>query len=253
MNGIEGIIRFFQSGGIFMYPLLLILAIGTAIIAERVVILFRSRVDEKQVWKQLSPVLSSEKLDEALQSCLKGGQDRPLHYVLCRGIEGMKSQTSRESIQGITDEAMLEVTPRLEARLHYLPNLANVATLIGLLGTIMGLIEAFTAVAVADPSQKSALLAKGISVAMNTTAFGLLVAIPMMLIYTFLQAWTNRMIDRLDEYALKLVNLSSRIFQEQAISSAASPGFSLGNIQAEKSEWADQPQTGSGESARHEK
>ncbi|MFQ5588562.1 MAG: MotA/TolQ/ExbB proton channel family protein [Nitrospiria bacterium] len=213
MTFIEGVTRFFQSGGFFMYPLLLILAIGTAIVAERVMILLRSRVEAKGLWRKLGPMLLSGKFDEGLKSCPSTGRGRPLHYVLSRGIQGMKTEQSREAVEGLTDEAVLEVMPRLEARLHYLPNLANVATLIGLLGTIMGLIEAFTAVAVADPAQKAALLAKGISVAMNTTAFGLVIAIPLMLIYTFLQAWTNRTIDRLDEYALKLVNLAGQVFQ----------------------------------------
>ncbi len=222
MNGIEGIIRFFQSGGFFMYPLLFILAIGTAIIAERVIILLRSRVDAARLWAQLSPVVLSKNYDEALQMCSGSHANRPLYHVIKSGIQGIKAHKSREDVQGITDEALMEVMPRLEARLHYLPNLANVATLIGLLGTIMGLIEAFTAVAVADPAQKAALLAKGISVAMNTTAFGLVVAIPMMLIYTFLQAWTNRVIDRLDEYALKLVNVSGHLFQGQSVAASAS-------------------------------
>ncbi len=213
MSNVEGIIRFFQSGGVFMYPLMFILAIGTAIIAERTLILMRSRVDAAALWRKLSPSLAANQYDEALKACSGPRFNKPLHHVVNTGIQGMKAARSREEIQGMTDEAVMEVMPRLEARLHYLPNLANVATLVGLLGTIMGLIDAFTAVGAADPAQKAALLAKGISLAMNTTAFGLVVAIPLMLIYTFLQAWTNRSIDRLDEYALKLLNFSGKVLQ----------------------------------------
>lgn len=208
MSNLEGIVRFFQSGGVFMYPLMFILALGTAIVVERVMILMRSRVDAVALWRKLSSNLDSKKFDEALKACSGPHFNKPLHHVMKTGIQGMQMARSREEIQGMTDEAVMEVMPRLEARLHYLPNLANVATLVGLLGTIMGLIDAFTAVGAADPAQKAALLAKGISLAMNTTAFGLVVAIPLMLIYTFLQAWTNRSIDRLDEYALKLLNFS---------------------------------------------
>lgn len=221
MSDVEGIIRFFQAGGFFMYPILGILAIGTAIVAERVIILLRSRVDGAVLWKKLSPALLSNHFDEALRTCAGPNLNRPLHHVLSAGIRGMKASRPREDIQGMTDEAVMEVMPRLEARLHYLPNLANVATLLGLLGTIMGLIDAFTAVGAADPAQKAALLAKGISVAMNTTAFGLVVAIPFMLIYTFLQAWTNRSIDCLDEYALKLTNLSGPLLQGRSSNFAA--------------------------------
>jgi len=213
MSSVEGVIRFFQSGGVFMYPLMFILAIGTAIVAERTLILMRSRVDAAALWRKLSPALAANKFDEALKVCSGPRFNKPLHHVVSTGIQGMKATRSREEIQGMTDEAVMEVMPRLEARLHYLPNLANVATLVGLLGTIMGLIDAFTAVGAADPAQKAALLAKGISLAMNTTAFGLVVAIPLMLIYTFLQAWTNRSIDRLDEYALKLLNFSGQLLQ----------------------------------------
>lgn len=215
MSSVEGIIRFFQSGGVFMYPLMFILALGTAIIVERVMILMRSRVDATALWRKLSPNLASNQFEQALAACTGPAFNKPLHHVLSTGIKGIKSARSREEVQGMTDEAIMEVMPRLEARLHYLPNLANVATLVGLLGTIMGLIDAFTAVGAADPAQKAALLAKGISLAMNTTAFGLVVAIPLMLIYTFLQAWTNRSIDRLDEYALKLLNSSGQLQQGQ--------------------------------------
>lgn len=214
MNSVIGFIRFFQSGGVFMFPLLFILAIGTAIVVERFLVLMRSKVNGPKFWNRLSPILLSNQLDEGHRFCSGSKFRAPLHHVMAEGIKGMRKSQNRENLQGTLDEAMMAVAPRLEARLHYLPNLANVATLLGLLGTIIGLIEAFTAVAVADPSQKAALLAKGISMAMNTTAFGLVVAIPMILIYTFLQSRTNRIIDTIDEYALKLLNLSGQLSQE---------------------------------------
>lgn len=217
MNMVVTLIQFYRDGGVFMYPLVGILAISTAIVLERFIILMRSDVNAQKLWNKISPDIRSLRLDEAARSC--SGSKRPLSHVIVAGIGGMKRSLSREGIQGTMDEATMEVMPRLEARLHYLPNLANVATLLGLLGTIIGLIQAFTAVAVADPSQKATLLAKGISMAMNTTAFGLVVAIPIMLIYSFLQVKTNRILESLDIYALKLLNLSSQVNAKKGTSS----------------------------------
>lgn len=101
----------------------------------------------------------------------------------------------------------MEVMPRLEKRTQYLATLANIATLLGLLGTIIGLIAAFTAVASADPSQKASLLSQSISVAMNTTAFGLMSAIPLLLLHSILQTKTNEIIDSFEMAGIKVLNL----------------------------------------------
>lgn len=101
---------------------------------------------------------------------------------------------------------MMEVLPRLEMRTHYLATLANIATLLGLLGTIIGLIRAFTAVANANPAEKADMLSASISVAMNTTAFGLMVAIPLLLVHTVLQTKTNQIVDSLEMASVKFLN-----------------------------------------------
>ena len=106
-------------------------------------------------------------------------------------------------------EAAMETVPRLEKRTPYLATLANVATLLGLLGTIIGLIAAFTAVADADPAQKATLLSQSISVAMNTTAFGLIAAIPMLLMHALLQSKTSQVVDSLDVVSVKFLNAIS--------------------------------------------
>jgi biopolymer transport protein ExbB len=105
------------------------------------------------------------------------------------------------------EEGVMEAVPRLEKRTQYLATLANIATLLGLLGTIIGLIEAFSAVANADPSEKAALLSRSISVAMNTTAFGLIVAIPLVLCHALLQTKTLEIVDSLEMAGAKLLNL----------------------------------------------
>jgi biopolymer transport protein ExbB/TolQ len=105
------------------------------------------------------------------------------------------------------EEGLMEVIPRLEKRTHYLATLANLATLLGLLGTIMGLIEAFTAVAAANPQEKADLLSASISVAMNTTAFGLMVGIPLLFIHTVLQTKSTEVVDSLEMASVRFVNM----------------------------------------------
>lgn len=221
MMSVSTFINFFQAGGFFMYPILLVLAVATAIVLERIVVIARSGANAERLWGQIASPIQGRRMDEAVRHCTLSRT--PLHRVLAAGIRGMKGSFTREDVQGSVDEAMMQVIPRLEARLGYLPNLANVATLLGLLGTIVGLIQAFTAVSLADPSQKATLLAKGISVAMNTTAFGLIVAVPLMLVYGFLQSRTNRVIDTVEEYSLRLVNLAGQVAREDG-----SDGYSNG-------------------------
>jgi biopolymer transport protein ExbB/TolQ len=104
------------------------------------------------------------------------------------------------------EESLMEVMPRLEKRTHYLATFANIATLLGLLGTIIGLIRAFTAVANANPAEKADMLSASISVAMNTTAFGLMVAIPLLLLHTLLQTKTTAIVDSLEMASVKFLN-----------------------------------------------
>jgi len=207
-------LNFFQSGGIFMYFILFILMLGAAIIIERWLVIRAARVNAPQLWNEVNGHLNAGRLEAASVACQAG--KTPLHRVLNAGVDALSSAKDREDVENAVEESMMEIMPRLEARLHYLPTLANVATLLGLLGTIMGLIEAFTSVAVADPSQKAALLSKGISLAMNTTAFGLIAAIPLMLLYSALHARTNALIDGLDQFAFKLINLLTSLHRRSS-------------------------------------
>ena len=209
MGIILGIIGFFKAGGLFMFPIMLILAIGTAIIIERFKFLKRTWTDGNVLWAKLEESIKSKRIDDAIRECSLS--DAALPKVLSAGLEKAKTvklnKDSREELENHLEEAMLDVIPQLERRTHYLPTLANVSTLLGLLGTIIGLIQSFQSIAVADPSQKAFLLAQGVSVAMNTTAFGLIVAIPIMLCYSYIQSRTIKTVDTLDAYSIKLVNL----------------------------------------------
>ena len=130
----------------------------------------------------------------------------PVARIVGAGASRMFNSDRRDDVVYAMEEAVMETVPRLEKRTPYLATLANIATLLGLLGTIIGLIAAFTAVADADPSQKATLLSKSISVAMNTTAFGLITAIPLVFVHALLQGKTASIIDTMEMVGIKLMN-----------------------------------------------
>ena len=205
METLYVVIRFFQSGGPFMYPILLVLAIGAAIAIERYIYLTLVRIKNKGVWKRLLPLLENEKYDAARAAVLQS--DAAVSKILGYGLNRAEHGGSSDEIQMAMEEGLLEVVPRLEKRTHYLATLANIATLLGLLGTIIGLTEAFSTVAVADPADKANLLSASISIAMNTTAFGLMVAIPLLLIHAVMQTKTSELVDTLEMATVRLSNL----------------------------------------------
>jgi biopolymer transport protein ExbB/TolQ len=114
------------------------------------------------------------------------------------------------------EEGMMEIVPRLEKRTHYIATFANVITLVGLLGTIIGLIKGFTAVAAVNPAEKAEMLSASISIAMNNTAFALTVAIPFLLIHAFLQARTSEIVDGLEAAKISFLNATQRLKAESA-------------------------------------
>ena len=205
MKTLYVMIEFFQSGGPFMYPILLVLAIGAAIAIERYIYLTLVRIKNKGVWKRLLPLLENEKYDAARAAVLQS--DAAVSKILGYGLNRAEHGGSSDEIQMAMEEGLLEVVPRLEKRTHYLATLANIATLLGLLGTIIGLTEAFSTVAVADPADKANLLSASISIAMNTTAFGLMVAIPLLLIHAVMQTKTSELVDTLEMATVRLSNL----------------------------------------------
>ena len=191
-----------------MYPILLVLALGLAIALERFLYIMKTQGTTNKVWRQLVPMLKAQDYERATK--LTQSISTPLSTVLNYGFARTTANTSREKIEAAMEEGMMEVLPELQQRTHYLATFANIATLLGLLGTIIGLIQAFTAVAGADPADKAELLSASISVAMNTTAFGLVVAIPLILMHSFLASKTARLVDNLEMAAVKCLNLISK-------------------------------------------
>ncbi|MEE4302430.1 MAG: MotA/TolQ/ExbB proton channel family protein [Pseudomonadales bacterium] len=204
MSIIDATAGFFQNGGPFMYPILIVLALGLSIALERWVYLTRTSLKNRSLWRKLMPHLQSGRFKEAADLAEKA--DSAIGRILGYGLARIRSAGRRDDVERAMEESMMEVTPHLEKRTHYLATFANLATLLGLLGTIIGLIEAFTAVAGADPAQKADLLSASISVAMNTTAFGLMVAIPLLFVHALLQTKTTEIIDSLEMVSVKFLN-----------------------------------------------
>lgn len=197
-------IAFFQNGGPFMYPIGLVLLVGLALGIERWLVLSASKISNKRTFDKILPLL--KKRDYAAIVNVARGSKAPVGRIVASGIARMQHSTRRDDIEYAMEEGVLEAVPRLEKRTHYIATLANIATLLGLLGTIMGLIAAFTAVASAEPSEKAALLSQSISVAMNTTAFGLMSAIPLLLLHAMLQNKTTEIVDSLEMAGVKSLN-----------------------------------------------
>jgi biopolymer transport protein ExbB/TolQ len=199
------LVELFQSGGLFMYPILIVFAAGAAIALERFFYLSRTSSTTNRMWSQLVPMLKARDFMRALQ--LVENSKSPLSYILSYGFARHSANKRREVVEAAMEEGMLDAMPHLVQRTHYLATFANIATLLGLLGTIVGLIQAFTAVANAEPAQKAELLSASISVAMNTTAFGLMTAIPLLLVHSYLVTKTSRLVDSLEKAAVKSLNM----------------------------------------------
>jgi biopolymer transport protein ExbB/TolQ len=187
-----------------MYPIVLVLALGLAVAIERWVYLTATTANNKSLWNKVTPFLKSGNFTGAMQITSKS--KAAIAQIMTYGLNRIRSARRREDIEQAMEESLMEVMPRLEKRTHYLATFANIATLLGLLGTIIGLISAFTAVANANPAEKADLLSASISVAMNTTAFGLIVAIPLLLMHMLLQAKTTEIIDSLEMASVKFLN-----------------------------------------------
>lgn len=209
------IIRFFQEGGVFMYPIALVLTFGLAIAIERWLFVSSTQLSNRRALKKLIPLLNKGEHRSALSFTEKS--KAPVSMLIRAGIRtGLANNSNAQNnpnhrmqkIEYAIEESLLDTAPRLAKRTPYLATLANIATLLGLLGTIIGLIAAFTAVANADPAEKATLLSQSISVAMNTTAFGLMVAIPLLLIHALIQSKTVAVMEQLEKAGAKCLNLS---------------------------------------------
>lgn len=219
MDFIYSIIAFFSTGGVFMYPILLVFGVGSAIAVERFITLSAITNKNETSWKAVQPLLSSGEFDEARE--LVSDEESVMSRILNLGLSRQGAVRRREDVEIAMEEGMVEVIPQLEKRTPYVALASNIATLLGLLGTIMGLIQAFTAVANANPAEKADLLSASISVAMNTTAFGLMVGIPLLVIHAVLTTKTNEIVDGLEMASVKALSVITSRARRQIESAAA--------------------------------
>ena len=209
------IIASLQHGGFATYLIAITLAASVAFMLERFVRLFlQLNINGNSFMFEIQKHILANDLDGALRVC-NGTKSAALPRVIKAGL--MRASRSEEQIQNALDSASLEVIPQLEKNLPFLALIANVATLLGLLGTISGLIRSFASIANADPAQRQALLSAGISEAMYATAFGLIVAIATMVAHSILSSKAQSIVSEIDEHSVKLLDLlSARKVQHSA-------------------------------------
>jgi biopolymer transport protein ExbB len=227
MDFFYSIVGFFVTGGMFMFPILIVFAFGVAIAVERYITLARVTHANQAVWTKVQPLLNEGDFDAAREMTSK--DDSTISQVLNMGLSLQGAVRRREDIEIAMEESMMEIVPRLEKRTPYVALASSIATLLGLLGTIMGLIQAFTAVANANPAEKADLLSASISVAMNTTAFGLMVAIPLLIVHAVLSSKTGDIVDSLEMATVKALNVFSRRAKRPT---AIDPGHAVDSVDA---------------------
>jgi biopolymer transport protein ExbB len=202
-----------------MYPILIVFACGIAIAIERYIRLTVVRNANRIMWEKLQPVLSQGDFETARS--MTSEDKSAISHLLNTGLELQGAVRRRDDIEIAMDETMMEIIPQLEKRTPYIALFSNIATLLGLLGTIMGLIQAFTAVANANPAEKADLLSASISVAMNTTAFGLMAGIPLLITYVFLTSKTGEIVDSLEMASVKTLSSITKLAKRQRDTAAA--------------------------------
>ena len=207
-------VTFFQEGGLFMWPIAIVLAVGVAIAIERYMYLSYAKMTNRMMWQKLTPLLKTSNYQQAMAVSQKSKAD--IGKILTYGLSRVQASRSRDEIEMAMEEGLMEIIPRLEKRTHYIATFANIATLLGLLGTIMGLINAFTAVAKANPAEKADMLSGSISIAMNTTAFGLMAAIPLLIVFAILQTKTTELVDSMEMATVKFLNAITEHLQSGA-------------------------------------
>jgi biopolymer transport protein ExbB/TolQ len=213
------LINAMKEGGPVMWIILGFSILSAAIVIERFFfILIRYNINGPAFMKKIQKLVEARNFERAIQLC-NAAPNAALSRVLKAGLS--RAGRGERDIQDAVDEVALEILPKLQKRTNYLQVIANVATLLGLLGTILGIIMAFDAVANVEPAMKQKVLTQGISIALYTTAFGLVVAIPSLLFYSILDNKTAKIIDEIDEFSVKLINLLGVVSKQDAAKNKA--------------------------------
>ena len=204
----DSIVRFFKEGGPFMYVNIFWMACAIAVMIERIVtLMFRYNLNAEPFMEQITKLVLTGNVDRAVKLC-SAAPHAPLARVIRAGLT--RANRGEMEVAKSVEEAILEYTPPIQSRIPWLWSLANIAVLVGLLGTITGLITTFQSLGNVPADQKQAILSNGISEAMNNTAFGLGIAVSCIVAHLFLNAYAKKMVDTVELSALKLENLLSR-------------------------------------------
>ena len=203
---LQSIGKAWEAGGVFIYPIHLVAILTLSITIERFYALYiKSSMNIRTFLTQLSPGISRGDFQSAMQFC------DSIHAPAARVAKSLlikaTAKGSKEDFEATIEASLSRESHPIERRTSYLSMLANIATLLGLLGTISGLIISFGAAAQADPTKKAELLAEGISEAMNCTAYGLIVAIFGLVCFALLQGKTQSLLDELKEVAFEVKSL----------------------------------------------
>ena len=207
MGFISAVSAAFGHGGIWMWAILIAQIVSISIILERVFQLYVLRAkNQKTLGGKFEKLIKRGQISDVAEKANYLGFRNPIGLVVKAGAKAIIDMGGREEIQSRMDEVLLNENRKFETRIGFLSMLANVGTLLGLLGTIIGLIKAFSAVGNVDPATKATMLSQGISMAMNTTAYGLIMAIPALIMFSVLQNRANELSEDLNQGALKLFN-----------------------------------------------
>jgi biopolymer transport protein ExbB/TolQ len=204
MNSLDMVVNFFKEGGAFLYPIAAVFAVGLAVAIERFIYLGRVSRRNRQLWTQLAPHIQSGNFRGAQE--VADRSDSPLATIMKYGISRIPTARRQEDIERAVGESLIDVVLRIEKRTNQLASLANIGMLMGLLGTVVGLINAFAAVAKVNPAEKTSLLSASISVAMNNTALGLGLAITLLLAHMYLEGKTTTLVNGLEVASMKFLN-----------------------------------------------
>ena len=219
----------FRDGGPVMYIIAFVSVIAIAILVERVYILyFKFSINASDFIAQLSRLVRGGQIKKALSLC-DAAPNAALAKVARSAL--LRAGQDERAIQSAVDEVALEILPKIQKRIDHLQVIANISTLLGLLGTIIGIIVAFKAVAEVEPAMKQQVLTRGIAIALYTTAFGLIVAIPSLFAHALVKAKATKLIDEIDEYSVKLINLLTELKRQGVL---ATPQVQTANPASQK-------------------
>ncbi len=204
----------FNAGGPFMWVILVVFAVACTVVIDRLIFYFIiCRPNGVRLVSEVAKALNAD--DAALAKKVVSRRKAPMNMLMQTAIDRFASGMNYEEIQKGVDQAAIREMPRMTQRLNYLSLFANIGTLLGLLGTIVGLQEMFGSLAAVEAEKKAAMLASGIAQAMNATAFGLIVAVPCMVLYTMLHNKQQQITKDLDDSIVRLMDYLSHKTDKQ--------------------------------------